>query len=290
MTKPSLTHLTSRVGVCSWSLDPKDPAELIAQLSNLGLTRVQLALSQAVQDPDTWGAAVDELRSAKIEVISGMFATIGEDYSTLESIQRTGGVVPDEHWENNLKLATGVAKITEREGIDLVMFHAGFVPHDKADPGYAKLTDRLTVLADLFADAGCELLLETGQESADELLAFLDSVNHPNLGINFDPANMILYGQGDPIDAISKLVDRTGQIHIKDAVAATTPGEWGTEVVVGQGQVDWDRFFMVLRDAGYDGDMVIEREAGEDRPSDIAAARDLLNNHLAGIGTPVTPR
>ncbi len=280
--------MTERIGVCSWSLQPKDPAELIAQLTGLKIPRVLLAMSPMVQDPATWGEAIGELRSAGIEVLSGMFTPIGEDYSTLESIRQTGGVVPDETWEENLAVATGIAKIVEREGIEMMMFHAGFVPHDRTAPGYVTLGDRLTVLADLFADAGCELLLETGQETADDLLTFLDAVNHPNIGVNFDPANMILYGKGDPIDAITKLVDMTGQVHIKDATATTTPGEWGAEVPSGQGQVDWTRFFAVLDDAGYDGSLMIEREAGDDRPGDIAIARDLITAHLSGTNTNAT--
>jgi len=280
--------MTDRIGVCSWSLEPKDPAELIAQLADLRIRRVLLAMSPMVQDPETWGGAINELRTAGIEVVSGMFTPIGEDYSTLESIRQTGGIVPDNTWEENLTVATGIAKITEREGIEMVMFHAGFVPHDQTDPAYVTLGDRLTVLADLFADAGSEILLETGQETADDLLAFLEYVDHPNIGVNFDPANMILYGKGDPIDAIARLVDMTGQVHIKDAAAATTPDEWGAEVPAGQGQVDWARFFAVLDDAGYDGNLMIEREAGEDRPGDIAIARDLITAHLLGDRTNAT--
>ncbi len=276
-----MTAATERIGVCSWSLQPTDPAELIRMILDMAIPRVQLAMSPMVEDPDTWGGVFDGLRAEGIEVVSGMFSPVSEDYSTLDAIRRTGGVVPDEHWEKNLQLATGIAKIVGRDRIDTVTFHAGFVPHDQATPGYKKLHGRVTTLADLFADAGCRLLLETGQETADDLMAFLESVNHPNLGINFDPANMILYGKGDPIDAISKLVSRVRGVHIKDAVATTTPGQWGTEMPVGQGQVDWSRFFKVLADAGYDGYLAIEREGGEDRPGDIALARDLVIQHLS---------
>lgn len=273
--------MIERIGVCSWSLQPKNPGELIAQLDGLETSNTQLALSPMVQDPDTWGDTINQLAAAGIEVISGMYTPIGEDYTTLETIRRTGGVVPDATWEENLELARGVAGVAKQEGIEIVTFHAGFVPHESTDPNYVKLGDRLATLAELFADAGCELLLETGQETADDLIAFLDYVSHPNIGVNFDPANMILYGKGDPIEAITQLVDRTGQVHIKDAVAATTPGEWGSEVPAGTGQVDWPRFFAVLNNAGYDGDLVIEREAGDDRPGDIATARKMVATHVS---------
>lgn len=268
------------IGVCTWSLQPENPADLIQAVKALGISHVQLAMSPMIEDAGTWGGAVTELRAAGIEVDSGMFSPIGEDYTTLDSIRKTGGIVPDEHWEANLKLATEIAAIARREGIKTVTFHAGFVPHDETDPDYAKLRDRLIALAGVFAEAGCDLLLETGQETAEDLLTFLDAVDQQNVGVNFDPANMILYRKGDPIEAVAKLLARIRQVHIKDATAATATGEWGAEVPSGTGEVDWARFFKVLGDAGYDGQFVIEREAGDDRAGDIATARDLVVEHL----------
>jgi L-ribulose-5-phosphate 3-epimerase len=275
-----MTEPLKRIAVCSWSLKPPGPTELIKYLRALAIPRVQLALSPVVEDPGVWGEAIGELRIAGVEVVSGMFTPIGEDYSTLETIRKTGGVVPDEHWEKNLALASAVAKIAGREGVGTAMFHAGFVPHDRSDPVYKKLCGRLTTLANLFADAGCKLLLETGQETADDLLTFLEVIDHPNLGVNFDPANMILYGKGDPIDAIRKLAKLAHGVHIKDAVPTTMPGQWGAEVPVGQGQVDWESFFDVISGAGYDGYLAIEREAGDDRLGDIALARDRVLRQL----------
>ena len=275
-----MSTITERIGVCTWSLQPKHPVELIKAIKSLGLKSVQLALSPMVEDSAVWGSAVTQLKAAGIGVVSGMFSPIGEDYTTLETIRETGGVVPDGRWEVNLKLATEIAAIAKREAIDTVTFHAGFVPHDPADSNYAKLCNRLTTLADVFADAGCDLLLETGQETADDLKAFLDAVDQPNIGVNFDPANMILYGKGDPIEAARKLIGRLRQVHIKDATAAKTPGEWGAEVPAGTGEVDWPAFFKVLADADYRGSFVIEREAGDDRQADIASARDLILKHL----------
>ncbi len=275
----AMSQNNKRIGVCTWSLQPKNPAELIKVLKSLEISCVQQSMSPMVADTATWGGAAAELKAAGIEIVSGMFSPIGEDYSTLQTIRKTGGIVPDEHWDANLKLATEIATIAKREGVKTVTFHAGFVPHDPADANYAKLRDRLITLASVFARAGCDLLLETGQETADDLNAFLSAVNQPNVGVNFDPANMILYGKGDPIEAIKKLIARIRQIHIKDATASKTPGEWGAEVPAGTGQVDWAAFFKVLADAGYTGNFVIEREAGDDRQGDIAKARDLVKKH-----------
>ena len=277
-----MKDVRNRIGVCSWSLKPADPQELARQVKSVGIDRVQLALSPVATEPDTWGSAIDVLRKAGIVVVSGMFSPIGEDYSTLETIRATGGIVPDKHWQANLAMATQIAAIAKRENIKAVTFHAGFVPHDHTDPDYAKLRDRLATLAKVFADAGCSLLLETGQETADDLTKFLDAVDQPNVGVNFDPANMILYGKGDPIEAISKLITRVKNVHIKDATASAKPGEWGAEVPAGTGEVDWKQFFKVLIDANYTGYLVIEREAGDDRAGDIAKARQMVLKNLAG--------
>ncbi len=260
---------------------PADPRALARQVKAVGIDRVQLALSPMVTEPDVWGSAIDVLRGAGIEVVCGMFSPIGEDYSTLDTIRATGGIVPDEHWQANRAMAKKIAAIAKRGGIKAVTFHAGFVPHDHTAPDYAKLRERLVTLAEVFADAGCALLLETGQETAEDLVRFLDAVDQPNVGVNFDPANMILYGKGDPIQAVSKLIRRVKSVHIKDATASAKPGEWGIEVPAGAGEVDWERFFKVLNDANYTGYLVIEREAGDDRSGDIAKARDMVLKQLA---------
>jgi len=268
----SSSVLLSKLAACSWSLRPRDPADLVAMVRSLGLNHVQLALNdhRGAAGGSGVGAA---LAAAGIGVVSGMFGTVGEDYSTLESIRRTGGVVPDETWEENLALAAGVAEAARSLGLKLVTFHAGFLPEDPADPAYAKLIDRLRRLADLFGGQGLDLAFETGQEEAGVLRRFLDDLAAPNVGVNFDPANMILYGKGDPVHALRTLLPYLKQVHLKDAVATETPGTWGREVVLGTGQVDWPAFLGVLAGAGYTGALAIEREAGENRLADVLSAK-----------------
>jgi sugar phosphate isomerase/epimerase len=96
------------------------------------------------------------------------------------------------------------------------------------------------------------------------------------VGVNFDPANMILYDKGDPIDALKTLAPYLKQCHIKDANRTTQPGEWGEEVQTGTGQVDWKAFLSALDGLGYDGVFAIEREAGEQRVEDILAAKKYI--------------
>lgn len=268
--------LTDRLAVCSWSLQPSSPAQLIASMKEIGLNRLQIALDP-IREGGAWAKAAEECAAAGLSFASGMFGTIGEDYTTIATIRETGGVVPDHTWEANWKNIQANAVLAEKLGLPLVMFHAGFLPHDSSDPHFAKLLGRLRQIGDIFADHGVKLALETGQETAPALRAFLERVNRRNVGINFDPANMILYANGDPIEAMRMLSPWLLNCHIKDANKTAIPGTWGEEVVVGTGQVDWPGFFTVLREAKFQGDLCIEREAGTQRARDIITAKQFLN-------------
>ncbi len=268
--------LSGRLAVCSWSLQPTDPPDLINKLRALGIHRVQLALDPLREQPAIWGGAAEQLRAAGVSVVSGMFGCVGEDYTTLESIRRTGGLVPDETWEQNRANAQATAALAASLGLRLVTFHAGFLPHDPGDPGFARLKSRVTQVAEIFAAQGVALGLETGQETADALRQFLEALDRPDVGVNFDPANMILYDKGDPVRALRTLGRWIRQVHLKDARRTRVPGTWGEEVVLGTGEVPWPAFFGALEEIGFGGDLCIEREAGAQRVADIRAAREFV--------------
>lgn len=273
-TKP----LSDRLAVCSWSLQPESPQQLITHLRAIGLPRVQLALDPLRDNPAVWDATDALFRAAGISIVSGMFGTVGEDYSTLETIRRTGGLVPDDTWEENWENAQANAELAARLGLKLVTFHAGFLPHEEGDPEFEKIQHRVRLVADLFAARGIDLAFETGQETADTLNAFLEKLGRPNVGVNFDPANMLLYDKGNPIAALRTLAPWVKQCHLKDANRTRTPGAWGEEVVVGSGQVSWPEFFAVLKEMRFAGWCCIEREAGTSRAEDILAARRFVES------------
>ena len=270
--------IESRLAVCSWSLQPKSPEALIAQIREIGIPRVQIALDPLRESPDTWDKTSNLFSAENIVIVSGMFGTIGEDYSSLDSIKETGGVVPDEHWDANWSNIQHVAKIAAGLDLKLVTFHAGFLPHEENDPGFDKLLKRITQIADTFDTHGIELGFETGQETADTLRIFLEKLDRPTVGVNFDPANMLLYDKGDPIEALETLAPFLKQCHIKDATKTKEPGMWGSEVPVGKGEVDWHAFFSSLNKLGYTGDCCIEREADDQRVTDIREACKFLAN------------
>ena len=277
MTKP----FKDRLAVCSWSLQPTSPQQLVDHLRAIGVSRVQLALDPLRENPTVWGATADLFRQHGITVVSGMFGTVGEDYTSLESIRRTGGLVPDDTWEENWENVQATAELAHQFGLKLVTFHAGFLPRDESDPEFEKLQHRVRLVADVFAAKGIDLAFETGQEEADTLKVFLEKLGRVNVGVNFDPANMILYEKGDPISALRTLATWVKQCHIKDANRTQTPGTWGEEVPAGTGQVEWKQFFKVLSEIQFAGYCSIERKAGAQRGEDIITARKMVEA-LAG--------
>lgn len=273
------------IAVCSWSLQPKDMDDLVAKVRQVGLDKVQLGLLELIQlDDKRKHLELGHLRAAKIGFNAGMIAFPGEDYATIDHIRRTGGFVPDDPWPLRRRLAREAARIARELGIRAVSTHIGFVPH-AADSGYARIRDRVRDVACDFADFGIDLLMETGQERADGLLEFLIDVAAPNVGTNFDPANMVLYGAGDPIAAIRTLGKHIRHVHAKDAIASARPGaEWGQEVPFGKGQVNPAEFLRALQAIGYAGPIALEREAGSERVNDVRFGIESLKAGRAAAG------
>lgn len=275
---------TRWLGVCSWSLQPRDLGTLVAAVRATGLGAVQLALEPLRNGQMDPAATVAALHRAGVVVPSGMLSFPSEDYLTLESIRRTGGVMPDSAWTHNLAAAREAAEIATQLAIPLVTFHAGFIPHRARDPKRRIVLDRILAIAGPFLERGIAVGLETGQENAITLLDALDMLHEPRIGVNFDPANMILYGMGDPVQAVEQLASRILQVHLKDALPAPHPGQWGLEMRAGEGAVDWPAFFGFLNTRLPAISIMIERETGEDRVEDIRLAAALATHFLDSRG------
>lgn len=269
-----------RVGVCSWSVRAGSPAELAERVRAIGVDCLQLALDPLRTRRWSTSETVQTLRMAQLEIRSGMMGTAGEDYSTLDTIRATGGVRPDQHWEENQRAASANARLAHELGLGLITFHAGFLPEE---PGAerTKLVGRLREIVDRFAEHDVRAAFETGQEHAATLLSFLEELDRPSAGVNFDPANMLLYDKDEPTKALAELAPWVRQIHVKDARRTSVPGTWGQEVAVGTGEVDWRAFFDVVAARDLRVDLMIEREAGDERVGDMRAARELVERELA---------
>jgi len=264
--------LSPRIGVCSWSLEPEGPRDLAEKLQAVGAEAVQLAIDPIRCREWSEQETVKALRKAGIPVVSGMVAMLGEDYSSLESIRETGGIRPDAFWDENRAAAASNAQIAMRFDMKVVSFHAGHLPESRRDEERAVILERIRAVSDCFAAGGIDIGLETGQESADTLLDVIEELDRPRVGVNFDPANMILYGTGDPVESLSRLAPHVHQVHIKDAAPASKAGRWGRETAFGKGAVDWDGFFDCLARRRLDVDWIVECESGTRRIEDVRRA------------------
>lgn len=268
------------LAVCSWSLEPRTPKQLVERVRATSLDRVQLDLQPLLEDP-AWGDTPAILADAGIAIESGMVRMAGEDYSSLASIRETGGLRPEATYPENLERARRAADRAATLGIGLVTFHAGFIPEESADPQRGVLLDRLREVAGVFTAVGVRVALETGQERAETLAAVLEEVGG-GIGVNFDPANMILYGMGDPVAALDRLAPWVLQIHAKDALPSPTAEAWGREVPLGSGAVDWPAFLSLAASSAAEASLVIEREAGTHRVADIHRAAEFLRQRGGG--------
>ena len=256
------------ISVCSWSFR-KGIDEIGSVMTALGLEHINLAIAPAL-GPDG-EAYLEAVRRQNWTVTAGMMNFDHEDYTTLDTIKVTGGIAPDAHWPSSRQAFARAAKITASLGSKYIMMHVGFLDH--TNHAYAKkFYDRVRELGDSAGEAGVALLMETGQETAEELQCFVETLNHPHVLLNFDPANLILYNKDEPLSAIRRLAPWVRHIHIKDAVRTAVPGTWGSEVVWGEGQVNAFAFLDALREVGFEGAVAVEREAGDQRVKDIATA------------------
>lgn len=205
----------------------------------------------------------------------------GESYADIPTVEKTVGLVPPETRAARTAEMKEIADFAKLLQCEVVALHLGFVPHDTSLPLYQEILEVTRDVCDHVAANGQRLHLETGQESADSLLQFIGDVERENLFVNFDPANMILYGTGEPIEALQKVGKYVKSIHCKDAKWAANPGqEWGQEVALGEGDVGFENYLGTLKEIGYDGPLTIEREIPQDperQKTEIGGAVSLLD-------------
>ncbi|HVX11658.1 MAG TPA: sugar phosphate isomerase/epimerase family protein [Pirellulales bacterium] len=229
---------------------------------DLGVPTIQLhAPAQRTRTAPQAAAFLERLKEAGITLTAVFGGFEGESYADIPTVVRTVGLVPRETRAERTREMKEIADFASLLGCPVVALHLGFVPHDRNDPLYAEVLAVTRDVCDHCRANKQALHLETGQEPADTLLAFIHDVGRDNLFINFDPANMVLYGSGEPIAALKQLGPYVKSIHCKDGTWAKNPGhEWGVEVPLGQGDVGMENYLRTLKEVGYRGPLTIERE------------------------------
>jgi sugar phosphate isomerase/epimerase len=257
---------------------------------DLGIKTVQLHTPhKASRTPENAQAFRDTLQNYGITITTVFLGFEGESYESIAITAKTVGFVPKETRSARLTEAFEIADFAKLLGVTALGSHIGFVPHDQKSDDYRDIVETIRKLCDHIAQNGQTLHLETGQESVDVLLGFITDVHRNNLFINFDPANLILYGIGDPLGALRRVGAQVRGVHCKDAVATSgKPGiDWGREVPFGTGEVDAEAFLRTLKEVGYKGPLTIEREIPEEperQKEEIGQAVQLINKLKEKIG------
>ena len=272
------------IGVMFWA--GRDPYETVRELKSWGLHCGQMGIPG---DMALEGAAArwkPVLVDENFAVVTVFAAYIGESYADIPTVQQTVGFVPPATRAERESRTLAVGDFAAEIGAPGIATHIGFVPEDRASDDYIAVREMVRRVCDHAAGHGQTFALETGQESAPMLLEFLLSVDRPNLRINFDPANMILYGTGDPIAALDTLAPHVVTVHCKDGdwPPLNIDGALGEEQPLGQGSVGMEQFVTKLKEIGYKGPLTIEREASdpERRRRDIAKGIELLHRLTVG--------
>lgn len=214
----------------------------------------------------------------------------GEDYASFATVIDTVGFVPPKTRAERVERTKAVADFASELGVRSVACHVGFVPEDKSNPVYGEMVKVVRDICNYCHKHGQYFTMETGQEPPKILLQFISDVDRKNLAVNFDPANMILYGTGDPIEALEVLRDHVVSVHCKD-------GDWplrdkpellGVERPLGEGSVGMDKFVAKLKDIGYGGLLTVEREEPdqERRRRDVQRGVDLIKSLIQEKGRP----
>jgi L-ribulose-5-phosphate 3-epimerase len=247
------------IGLVFWA--GRDSGGTLRELEGFGLLAGQIGVPPELDceaSLDGWAAGLSE---AGVSLSSAVCSYRGEDYSDLPTIHETVGFTTKSLRADRIARTKEVSCFAYALGISAVSCHIGFIPSDTSEPLYGELRDLTRVICEFCAARNQNFVLETGQETAEVLLSFIHDVDRANLKVNFDPANMVMYGSGDPIAALEVLSDHVISVHCKDARrSAARQGMLGQECVLGDGEVDFPAFLQVLKRIGYRGLLSIERE------------------------------
>ncbi|MBZ5620996.1 MAG: sugar phosphate isomerase/epimerase [Acidobacteriia bacterium] len=253
--------------------------DTLAEIKALGVRCGQLGIPGGLDltaAGEAWKSDLDREAFALVTVFA---AYDGESYADKPAVERTVGFIPPATRDERERRTYEVSDFASRLGVWSVACHIGFVPEDSTDADYVAVREMVRRVCDHAARHQQVFALETGQEPAAVLLRFIRDVGRPNLRINFDPANMILYGTGDPIEAWRTLAPWVISVHAKDGdwppgwPDKAAPDALGVERPLGQGSVGVERFVGAVAASGFRGPLNVEREA-EDQAERLRDIRE----------------
>ena len=259
----------SQVGVFLRSTGLSDPAEALSAVKAVGLEMIQISkLPDRFYTPEGAREFDRMMQAAGLRATSVVVVFDGEDYRDLDAVEATVGFRPASLLDARLVYARKCVDFAAALEVKIVTFHMGVLPKDPTDPTYTRMLSAVTSIASYAATRGTSVSLETGQETGEELARFIDAVKGARVGVNFDIANLVLYGMENPPVALRRLLDRVTSVHVKDGIPPTAPRTLGTEVRLGEGRGEVKKCLEILHDSGFSGPLVIENYVWRDLRTD----------------------
>lgn len=255
-----------------------NPREGFDKVQSLGLAHCQLNNWKPELFDDTRAeAVVAASRATGVSVSSVWAGYSGPQAWNFVEGPATIGLVPPEHRAQRVEDLKRGADFAAKIGVDSITTHVGFLPIDPNDPDYIGTVEALKEIADYCGERSIEFRFETGQETPVVLLRTIEHMGRKNVGINLDPANLVLYGMANPVDALDVFGSWVRELHAKDGLYPTGGEKLGEETPLGEGKVDFPRLVGRLKELGFDGVLTIEREiSGARQLEDIHKAIELL--------------
>jgi len=253
----------------------KDPEAAIKRVHDLGFPTCQVGIEAF--DDGTLAKLRGALAKYGVEATSAVAGGPGPEVYDFYRGPLTIGVVPRQYRDVRIARIKQVSDFAKKAGIPGVQTHCGFIPEDPNEPLYDEAVKAIRAVAAYCKQNGQTFRCETGQETPITLVRAIKDVGLDNIGVNFDVANLILYGKANPIDAVDLLGPYIMGIHAKDGLYPTNPKQLGREVAIGEGKVNFPVLIERLKKIGYTNPLTIEREiSGKKQTEDILAAKAFL--------------
>ena len=258
----------------------KDPEAALQKVHDLGIPTCQVSTG------DFSDARLDGIRKAirkfNLEVTALNASGPGPQIYDFYQGPLTIGLVPRQYRRQRIERLKQASDFAKKLEIPAIHTHYGFIPENPNDPLYKETLEALREVATYLKANGQMMLYETGQETPITLLRAITDVGLDNQFVNLDTANLILYGKGNPLDALDVIGKLVRGIHAKDAICPTDPKKLGEEVPIGQGKVNFPKLIPRLKQLGYDGPLTIEREiSGPRQAEDIRKEVQYLEKLIA---------
>lgn len=277
-----------KIGVLIELFKETDIDEKFRELREMGLDSCQLVCwdRELLNSQETAEAVNQAVEKYRVHITAFWCGWEGRKVWDFYEGQLTLGLVPPEYRDARLKMLMEGSDFAKKLHVEDFVTHVGYMPENPYDKEYQGILTACKAIVEKCRENGQNFLFETGQETPVTLKRAIQDIERDlgkgGIGINLDPANLIMYGKANPVDALEVFGEYVRGVHGKDGLYPTDGHVLGKEVPLGEGKVNYPAFVAKLKETGYQGDITIEREiSGEEQKRDILRAAELLKGLLS---------